>query len=69
MSPNHLSDQLRRLTQEERDILDACSGHKDSCKCNNCLRYWTLIGVNSNDYGPFSEQEIIAYKLSENKES
>jgi len=70
MNNNDLARALG-IDATEQAILDSGSAHPFTCRCHLCLRWWVLMGpqdVAGKEYGPFTEEEVLAEKSKkENK--
>ena len=56
-----------KISQEEDAVLTAGSNHKFLCRCKVCLAWWVMMGPqdgDSDDYGPFSSEEIKYAKIA-----
>jgi hypothetical protein len=52
---------------QEAESLRQASDHPYHCRCSLCLAWWAAVGREQQgdgtpSYGPFSQQEVAAYK-------
>ncbi len=55
--------ELFGIPPDEQFILDGGSDHVYNCRCQQCRRWWVLMGPNGGDpgdYGPFTRDEVVA---------
>ena len=58
------------IKPDDAGILDEGSDHPYGCKCDTCRQWWKLVGPEdrgepTENYGPFTQEEIEGSRLSD----